>query len=163
MATPRTLPQRLALLSNLVTDAAGFLPPLIARIGVGWVFAESGWGKLGNLEKVTGFFKSLNIPFPEIQAPMVSGLELVCGVLLILGLGTRFAALILTGIMAVALITAKSSEITGVPELFALSEALYIVLFLWLAAQGAGLISVDTVIAKMLGIDRETLDGSTKN
>lgn len=155
--------QRLALLANLITDAVGFLPPLIARIGVGWVFAESGWGKLGNLEKVTEFFKSLNIPFPEIQAPMVSGLELVCGVMLILGLGSRFAALTLTGIMTVALISAKSSEITGVPELFGLSEALYIVLFLWLAVQGAGLISVDTVIAKVLRIDRQTLDVSTKD
>ncbi len=163
MPNSPTMPQRLALLANLITDAVGFLPPLIARIGVGWVFAESGWGKLGNLEKVTEFFKSLNIPFPEIQAPMVSGLELVCGVMLILGLGTRFAALTLTGIMTVALISAKSSEITGVPELFGLSEALYIVLFLWLAVQGAGLISVDTVIAKVLRIDRQTLDGSTKD
>ena len=46
-----------------------WLPQLVTRITIGWVFIESGWGKLHNLDRVIGYFQSLGIPAPAIQAP----------------------------------------------------------------------------------------------
>ncbi len=37
---------------------------LAVRLYWGFQFAQTGWGKLHNLAKITGFFASLNIPFP---------------------------------------------------------------------------------------------------
>jgi len=55
----------------------------------GWEFAEDGWGKIHNLGKVTDYFGSLNLPMPGQTALFVSVVELVGGVLLILGLLSR--------------------------------------------------------------------------
>ncbi|MGB0124289.1 MAG: DoxX family protein, partial [Silvibacterium sp.] len=62
---------------------------LAIRLYWGWQFAQTGWGKLHNLAKITGFFASLNIPFPAFSAHFVSGLEFVGGLLLIVGLASR--------------------------------------------------------------------------
>src|SRR5262245_41550591 len=88
-----------------------WLPPTAARVTVGWVFLESGWGKLHNLEKVVQFFTDLGIPAAQLQAPLVASTELLGGGLLLLGLGTRFAALPLVGVMVVALATALRDQI----------------------------------------------------
>ena len=79
---------------------------LVVRLYWGWQFAETGWGKLQHLSKVTGFFTDLGIPAPAFSAFAVSWLELVGGILLALGLGSRFIALLLAGDMFVAYLTA---------------------------------------------------------
>ena len=99
-----------------------WLPPTAARMTVGWIFVQSGWGKLHNLEAVVKFFTDLGIPAPQIQAPFVAGTELVCGTLVLAGLATRFAAVPLIGVMAVALTTALSDKISELSDLFALAE-----------------------------------------
>lgn len=58
------------------------LPLLIARLSVGWVMVESGYGKLGKLPDVVEYFRTLGIPAPEIQAPFAAGSELLFGALL---------------------------------------------------------------------------------
>ena len=45
-----------------------WLGPLLARVTVGVVFLQTGWGKLHDLDKVTSFFTELNIPAPAFQA-----------------------------------------------------------------------------------------------
>src|SRR6266478_3478911 len=67
----------------------GWLAPLFARVVVGWVFLWSGWGKLNNLPAITENFVGWHIPFPQILAPFVSGVEFFGGILLLLGLMTR--------------------------------------------------------------------------
>lgn len=62
---------------------------LVVRLYWGFQFAQTGWGKLHNLSKITGFFASLNIPFPGFSAPAVSLLEFVGGILLMFGLFSR--------------------------------------------------------------------------
>lgn len=121
------------------------LPELASRITIGWVFAESGWGKIQNLGQVTEFFKSLNIPMAEIQAPMVSGIELVAGVLILLGLFSRLAALPLIGIMVVAIFTAKLEEISDFSTLLGNMEFLYIVILLWLATHKSRFFALNLV------------------
>ena len=79
---------------------------LAVRLYWGWQFAQTGWGKLGDIGKVTNFFTSLGIPAPALNAWFVSGLEFAGGILLILGLGSRLIALPLAIDMVVAYVTA---------------------------------------------------------
>ncbi|MGP0076488.1 MAG: DoxX family protein [Bryobacteraceae bacterium] len=75
---------------------------LLVRLYWGWQFMETGWGKLGDLGKVTGYFGSIGVPAPSLTAPFISGLEFVGGILLALGLGSRVIAFLLAADMAVA-------------------------------------------------------------
>src|SRR5664279_5338725 len=84
---------------------------LFVRLYWGWQFVVDGWGKLHNLPKVIEYFGSLGLPMPGPTAYFVSILELVGGVLLALGLGSRLIALLLTGNMTVASITGDREEL----------------------------------------------------
>lgn len=127
--------------------ALSWFPPLLARVSVGLVFAETGWGKLQNLDRVIGYFGSLGIPLPEIQAPMVAAFELGCGILLVAGLLTRLASLPLVAIMGIALLTAKADDIASLTDLFFLPEYLVLLALVWLAIAGPGAVSLDRLAA----------------
>jgi len=79
---------------------------LVIRLYWGWQFAQTGWGKLQHLDRVTKFFTSLGIPMPGANAVLISVLELVGGILLALGLCSRLVALLFVGDMVVAYIAA---------------------------------------------------------
>src|SRR5262245_6722449 len=127
-----------------------FLGPLLARLTVGIAFVVSGWGKLHNLDKVIEFFTELGIPAPAFQATFVAWVELVCGALVLLGLGTRLASIPLICTMIVALITAKAEDIAGVSDLVGTIEFTYIALLAWLVVAGGGLFSLDRLISRRM-------------
>jgi putative oxidoreductase len=127
-----------------------WLPPMLARLGLGVVFVQTGWGKLHSLEQVTAFFRELGIPAAHLQAPLVAGIEFVGGLLLIAGLATRLSAALLMGTMVVAIVTAQRGNIHGLGDLFGLLEFAYVSLFLWIAAAGPGPISLDRLIGRAL-------------
>jgi putative oxidoreductase len=127
-------------------DRFSWVGPLAVRLSLGAVFLGTGWGKVHNLAQVTSFFTELGIPFPAAQATIVSGIELVGGTLIILGLFTRFAALPLLGTMVVAILTAKRPEIAGIRSLLAFEESTYLAGFLWLFVAGAGKASLDALL-----------------
>jgi putative oxidoreductase len=133
-----------------VAAALDWLPLTLARLALGWIFVESGWGKLHNLPRVIEFFASLGIPAPEIQAPFAAGTELVCGALLLAGLFTRVAAVPLVVTMTVAILTAKRGDISSFSDLFGMSEFLYIILLGTLSAFGAGTLSLDRLLVRVL-------------
>ncbi len=87
---------------------------LLVRLYWGWQFAQTGWGKMHDLAKITNFFASLHIPFPGANAHFVSGLEFFGGLLLIAGLGSRFISLLLAGNMMVAYWTADHEALVSV-------------------------------------------------
>jgi putative oxidoreductase len=122
------------------------LPLAVARITVGWVMIESGWGKLGNLPAVTEYFRELGIPAPEVQAPFAAGSELLFGATLLLGLFTRLSAVPLMIIMTVAILTAKRADLTGFSDLLGFIEYLYIALLLVLFVRGGGAWSLDRLL-----------------
>lgn len=143
----------LAILINRVRgllETFSWLPPLLARIAVGWIFMISGWGKLHNLDKVTAFFTDLGLPMPGFQALLVATTEFAGGLMLLAGLAARMASIPLSVIMVVAIATAKRGELTGVSDLFGFSEFLYILLLIWLIVKGPGLLAIDTLIARKL-------------
>jgi putative oxidoreductase len=128
---------------------------LAVRLYWGWQFAQTGWGKLHNISKITGFFAGLNIPFPSVSAHFISGLELVGGILLILGLGSRLIGLLLAANMFVAYWTADREALTSIfsdPGKFYVADP-YTFLFaaLMVLIFGAGLFSIDELLAKRLG------------
>jgi putative oxidoreductase len=145
MLTPiKTLVQR-ALRSCAKLD---WLGPLVIRLVVGIAFFLTGKGKLGDLDKVTAFFTDLHIPFPHANAVFVATVELVCGSLLVIGLGTRIAALLLTATMAVAFVTAIVPNSESFLDLFSTIELTYLAIFVWLIVSGGGRISIDHLIAR---------------
>lgn len=83
---------------------------LFIRIAMGWGFFLSGKGKLMNLDRTTRFFDSLHLPLPKFQAVMAGSTELVGGLLLIFGLGTRLISAPLAFTMVVAYLTAHRDE-----------------------------------------------------
>jgi putative oxidoreductase len=126
-------------------------PMLLAvRIYWGWQFAQTGWGKLHSIGKITAFFASLNIPFPSANAHFVAGLELFGGTLLIFGLGSRMVSLLLAGNMLVAYWTADREALTSFfsdPGKFYVADP-YTFLFasLMILIFGAGLFSADRIL-----------------
>ena len=125
---------------------------LFVRLYWGWQFAQTGWGKLHNLEKVTNFFASLGIPAPGLNAPFIATLEFAGGLLLILGLGSRLIALLLTANMLVALLTAHREALFSIfsdPEKFyAATPYTYLFAVLLILIFGPGKLSVDALLAK---------------
>ena len=87
---------------GLFERAANYLQPVVllaARLYWGWQLFESGLGKFAHIGMVVDYFGSLGMPAPEITARLISGLEVVGGASLFLGLFGRPIALLLTGNM----------------------------------------------------------------
>ncbi|QNI32731.1 DoxX family protein [Alloacidobacterium dinghuense] len=127
---------------------------LLVRLYWGFQFAQTGWEKLHNLAKITGFFDSLNIPFPAFSALFVSTLEFVGGILLMLGLFSRPVALLLACNMFVAYWTADHEALSAIssnPRKFYAADP-YTLLFasLMVLIFGAGFFTVDILVAKRL-------------
>jgi len=143
----------------LVVAASSLQSPflLIVRLYWGWQLAQSGWGKLHNIDKVTEFFTSLGLPAPGLTAHFIASLEFVGGVLLILGLASRLIAVALTINMIVAFIIADHDALMSIfsdPDKF-YAAAPYTFLFasLLVLIFGPGLFSVDAVIGKLKHAD----------
>jgi len=147
--------QRLAKLYDSATALLDYLksPLLLAiRLYWGWELAQDGWGKLHNLDKVTDFFTTLNLPQPHLTAIGVSLLELVGGALFALGLGTRLIALMLFVNMTVAYITAEPEAFKSIlsdPDKFTAASA-YNDWFatLLILILGPGYLAVDTLLRR---------------
>jgi putative oxidoreductase len=110
------------------------------RIMTGLLFLQHGTTKLFKFP-LTEYFKDGVSLFSFMG--LTGALELVGGILIIIGLFTRTTAFILSGMMAVAYFMAHAAQnffpILNGGEL----AILYCFIFLWLATAGAGPFSVD--------------------
>jgi putative oxidoreductase len=81
---------------------------ILIRIMVGGIFLSEGTQKFlfPDANGVARFAK-IGIPRPEIMAPFVGGVEIVCGVLILLGWLTRLAAIPLLINISVAILSTK--------------------------------------------------------
>jgi uncharacterized membrane protein YphA (DoxX/SURF4 family) len=87
---------------------------ILIRLAVGAVFLTEGIQKfLFPAENGVGRFAKIGIPAPEIMAPFVGVVEIVCGALLMLGLLTRLAAIPLIIDMLVAILSTKIPILLG--------------------------------------------------
>jgi putative oxidoreductase len=87
---------------------------LLIRLYWGWQFTQTGWGKLHNLDRVTQFFTTLNIPAPHANALLVAVVEFAGGILLAVGLGSRAVSLALFVNMSVAFVTADREALGSI-------------------------------------------------
>lgn len=119
------------------------LAPLILRIVAGVVFVSYSLGKFRRHDAEVAAFDRYGIPFPDATVYLIGTLELVGGVLLIVGLLTRPVALALLGNMIGALSTAGRIE----PNVnhVALPIVLIIILAV-LVRTGAGRFSCDRIL-----------------
>ncbi len=81
---------------------------LLIRLAVGSVFLSEGIQKFLFPDQLgVGRFIKIGIPAPDTLASFVGCVEIVCGVLVLLGLLTRLAAIPLTVVMLTAIATTK--------------------------------------------------------
>ena len=152
------MPMQLRPLLAKLDATADFLqsPLLLAvRLYWGWQFAQSGWGKLMNLDRTAGFFESLDIPLPKVNAVLAGGTECAGGVLLALGLFARPVAVPLIFTMLVAYWTADRDALNAIgsdPDQF-VTAAPFLFLFasLIVLVFGPGKLSLDALLGKAGG------------
>jgi uncharacterized membrane protein YphA (DoxX/SURF4 family) len=138
---------------------------VLVRLLVGVVFAAEGVQKfLFPAELGVGRFTRIGIPYPEIMAPFVGGAEIVCGALIILGLLTRFGALVMLINISVAIVSTKLPILLGHPvgpfslatlARYGFWSAIHEArtdLCMWLGSLfliivGAGVVSIDALLA----------------
>ena len=106
-------------MSNLLQRLAGTRAPrsvVLIRLLVGLVFVSEGLQKFWFPEADgAGRFARIGIPSPEVLAPLVGGVEILCGALILLGWMTRLAALPLMVVIAVAITSTKIPVLLGHP------------------------------------------------
>jgi putative oxidoreductase len=136
-------------------------PRLLAllRIVAGLMFFEHGCMKLLH-------FPSAMMPGPLPPLLMAAGvIELVGGALIVLGLFTKPAAFIASGEAAVAYFGYHVTGAVGMPPMQGMTRgwdpsvnggaeaALFAVIFLYIAAAGAGAFALDGVMGRNRGLD----------
>ena len=100
-------------LGRLLAPTAPAAAALVRGV-VGLVFASEGIQKFLYAEaQGSGRFARIGIPAPEVMGPFIGAVELVCGLLLLAGLGTRIAAAPLVADMLVALASTKVPILLG--------------------------------------------------
>ena len=140
------------------TAAVSFLAPLLTRITLGHAFFLTGRGKLEHFDNFVGFFTSLGIPAPELNAHVVARLEYYGGIALVLGLATRLFAAALAGTMVMAILTSEREQFvlswlpTGEVGPTDIAPFVFFLLLAWLVLFGPGLLSLDAFIARRLGL-----------
>jgi putative oxidoreductase len=144
--------------SGIATKMNHLQSPFLLAIRLYWggQFAQTGWGKMHNIAKITGFFNSLNIPFPAFSAHFISGLEFFGGLLLILGIASRLTGFLLATNMLVAYSTADHDALVSVfsdPGKFYVADP-YTFLFasLMVLIFGAGTLSADRLIGRKVSV-----------
>jgi uncharacterized membrane protein YphA (DoxX/SURF4 family) len=87
---------------------------ILIRLMVGAVFLTEGIQKFLFPDEVgAGRFAKIGIPSPDVMGPFVGVVETVCGALILLGLLTRLAAILLIIDMIVAIVTTKIPILLG--------------------------------------------------
>jgi len=79
---------------------------LLGRILIGAIFVHSGFEKLMNLDGFAASLAKGGLPFSSEQAPVGAVVEFVGGLAIVLGLGTRYAALLMIAFTIVATLIA---------------------------------------------------------
>ncbi len=129
-----------------------WLGPLTVRVVFGYFWLETGIAKVHNLEGFTMRFMGWGIPYPAFSAGLSAWTELLGGLLLMLGLFTRLVCIPMLINMAVAVTLVVSSNLMGLDDYVEADEVVYSLIFFWLLIAGPGKASLDTLVARMLGI-----------
>ena len=87
---------------------------LLVRLAIAFVFVTEGARKFLDPEALgVGRFTKIGIPYPEITAPTVGAIEIMCGALILIGLFTRLSAFALLIDMVDAIVSTKVPILLG--------------------------------------------------
>lgn len=126
------------------TGANATALPLTGRILMAAIFIMSGIGKIAAPAATIGYISAMGLPFPELALAGAIGIEVIGGLLLVLGLYTRPVALalaafsVLTGLLFHSAI-ADQNQMIHLMKNLAMAGGL-----LQVAAFGAGSLSLDS-------------------
>ena len=119
---------------------------LLARLTVAYGFYGPAMQKWSDISSVAGWFGSIGIPFPTLNAYLAASTELLGVALLTLGLFTRLISLPLIVVMVVAITTVHLAHGFSAGD-NGFEIPLYYMLFLALfASLGAGKFSLDHLL-----------------
>lgn len=118
------------------------------RLVTGIVFFAHGWKKffVDGVSGFTAYLGQLGIPVPGFFGPVVASVELLGGLLLILGLLTRWAAIPLAITMLVAAVTVHAKNGFFLPAGFEYTLVLFAATT-GLVLEGSGAFAVDNLLA----------------
>lgn len=68
---------------------------LVGRVLVAWLFIPAGWGKIAGFAGAVGYATSAGLPMPQGGVAVGLVIELIGGLMLLVGFKTRWAALAL--------------------------------------------------------------------
>ena len=103
-------------------------PMAVARVAAGLVFMGFGAAKFLNHATEAASFRTYGLPLPDEFVYAIGAVEIVGGLLLILGLATRLAALVLAADMVGAIAVSGIKE--GEPISLTLAPALLVIMLL---------------------------------
>ena len=129
---------------------------LLIRLYWGWQLAESGWGKLHNLDKVAEFFASLNLPMPAQMAVFIACVEFFGGIFFAMGLLSRMTALVLTINLVMAYVTADREALFSVfsdpDKFYAAAPYTFLIASLIVLIFGPGKFCVDYLLRRFVHV-----------
>ena len=115
----------------------------VGRLLLSFMFIFAGFGKLTDIAGTAGWFGSIGLPLPTLVAVLVGLLELVGGLAILVGFKTRIAAGALAIFTVAATLMAHMNLADQVQMLFFLKNMSVTGGLLFVAAAGAGALSVD--------------------
>ena len=128
------------MMNTFFDKSASWIGPL-GRILIAAIFIIAGYGKIGGYEATQGYMAAMGVPGGLL--PLVIALELGGGILLVLGLFTRYVALALAGFSILSGIIFHGNFEDSTQQIMLLKNLAIAGGFLFLVANGAGKISLD--------------------
>ncbi|MCA0429157.1 MAG: DoxX family protein [Bacteroidetes bacterium] len=140
-------------MKNRILNTDNSKTTILIRLMVGAVFLSEGIQKFLFADTLgAGRFEKIGLPSPEFLGSFVGGFEIVCGLLILVGLFTRLASIPLIIIMLVAIVTTKSEVLAekGFWEMMHGSRTDWSMLLgsIFLLIKGGGFWSADKILKK---------------